>query len=179
MREIIREAETPRRGRDGGQVMRMRWLVCAVLALFFASSVPLAEAYDTNRSLVRINSGLDGWTTINSLCSLVRCQDLGSLDTLPLSGPAVPSSLFLVLGLPPLSPLTLSLLGVSTVEPDLLLPLKQATVTAQDGLSKRTPISYYGTAPWKAISCTPPAGSSAFPLPPPASRRRAPGSCPR
>src|SRR5260370_19411667 len=158
MREIIREAETPRRGRDGGQVMRMRWLVCAVLALFFASSVPLAEAYDTNRSIVRIKSGLDGWTTINSLCSLVGCQVLGSLDTLPLSGPAVPSSLFLVSGLPPLSPLTLSLLGVSAVELDLLLPLKHAIVTAPDGLWKRTPMSYYGTAAWEGYLVQPASG---------------------
>ncbi len=139
--------------------MRTRWLVCAVLALFFASSsAALATVYDTNRSIVRINSGLAGWTTINSLCSLVGCQVLGSLDTLPLSGPAVPSSLFLVSGLPALSPLTLSLLGVSAIEPDLLLPLKQATVTATDGLWDQNPMSYYGTAAWEGYLVQPASG---------------------
>jgi len=138
--------------------MRTRWLVCAVLALFFASWAPLAAAYDTNRSIVRIESGLDGWTTVNALCNLVGCQVLGSLDTLPLSGPTVPSSLFLVQGLPSLDPLSLSLLGVSSVEPDLLAPLTQATVTAPDGLSQQTPMTYYGTAAWEGYLVQPASG---------------------
>ena len=138
--------------------MRTRWLVCAVLALFFASWAPLAAAYDTNRSIVRIESGLDGWTTVNALCGLLGCQVLGSLDTLPLSGQTVPSSLFLVQGLPSLDPLSLSLLGVSSVEPDLLAPLTQATVTAPDGLSQQTPMTYYGTAAWEGYLVQPASG---------------------
>jgi subtilisin family serine protease len=70
----------------------------------------------------------------------------------------VPSSLFLVKGLPSLDPLTLSLLGVSAVELDLLLPLKQATVTAPDGLSQRTPMSYYGTVAWEGYLVQPAGG---------------------
>src|SRR5437879_8955265 len=135
--------------------MRTRWRVCAVLALFFASWAPLAEAYDTNRSIVRINGGLVGWTTINSLCNLFGCQVLGALDTPPLSGPSVPSSLFVVSGLPPLSPLTLSLLGVSAVELDLLRPLTQAAVTPPDGLWMRTPMTYYGTVAWEGYLVQP------------------------
>ncbi len=136
--------------------MRTRWVVCAVLALFFGSSAILAADYDTDRSIVRIESGLVGWTTINALCNLVGCTVLGSLDTLPLSGQSVPSSLFLVKALPPLSPLSLSLLGVSAVEPDLLVPLTEAT--APDGLWMRTPMSYYGTAAWEGYLSQPASG---------------------
>ena len=136
--------------------MRTRWVVCAVLALFFGSSAILAADYDTDRSIVRIESGLVGWTTINALCNLVGCTVLGSLDTLPLSGQSVPSSLFLVKALPPLSPLSQSLLGVSAVEPDLLVPLTEAT--APDGLWMRTPMSYYGTAAWEGYLVQPASG---------------------
>jgi len=135
--------------------MRTRWLVCAVLALFFGRAAILAADYDPNRSIVRIKSGLVGWTTINALCSLVGCQVLGALDTLPLSGQSVPSSLFLVEGLPPLSPLTLSLLGVAAVEPDLLAQIKQATLPGPDGLSQRTPMTYYGTVAWEGYLTQP------------------------
>jgi hypothetical protein len=138
--------------------MRTRWLVGAALALFFASPAPHAEAYDTDRSIVRVKSGLHGWTTINALCNLVGCQVLGSLDTLPLSGQAAPSSIFLTKALPPLSPLTLGLLGVSSVEPDLLVPLAQEAVTAPDGLWMRTPMSYYETTAWEGYLVQPASG---------------------
>ena len=55
--------------------MRTRWLVWAALTLFFAASAPLAAAYDLNRSIVRVRSGLVGWNTINTACALVGCQD--------------------------------------------------------------------------------------------------------
>ncbi len=138
--------------------MRTRWLVCAALALFFAASAPLAAAYDLNRSIVRIQNGLVGWNTINAACALLGCQVLGALDTPPLSGPAVPSSLFVVSGLPPLSPLSLSLLGIASVEVDLLVPVKQAALTAPDGLLSRTPMSYYGTAAWEGYLSQPASG---------------------
>ncbi len=135
--------------------MRTRWLIRLLLALFLASAAFPAAADGTNRSIVRIESGLVGWTTINTLCSLLGCQVLGSLDTLPLSGPGTPSSLFLVEGLPVLSPLSLSLLGVAAVEPDLLVPLQQATVTPPDGLSQRTPMTYYGSVAWEGYLAQP------------------------
>ena len=135
--------------------MRTKWFIRLLLALFLASAPFPAAADGANRSIVRIKSELVGWTTINALCSLVGCQVLGSLDTLPLSGQGVPSSLFLVEGLPPLSPLTLSLLGVAAVEPDLLVPLKQATVTPPDGLFQRTPMTYYGSVAWEGYLTQP------------------------
>lgn len=143
--------------------MRARWLVCLLLAVSFGSVATPAAAFDADRSIVRTKTGLDGWTTIDSLCGLLGCEVLGSLDTLPLAGRTVPSSLFLVRALPATDPASLNLLGVASVEPDLLVPLTQssylvdqASVAVLDDLSlKRTPTDYYGTLAWESYLAQP------------------------
>jgi hypothetical protein len=141
--------------------MRTRW-VAAVFAVFFAAPITPAAA-GPKRSIVRIQSGLDGWNKVQSLCSQLGCQVVRSLDTLP--GELAPSSLFLVYDLPESLPLGLSLglLGVEAVEPDLPVRAEsnggwgssQATAGVLDELWDRTPVTYYGTSAWQAYLVQP------------------------
>jgi subtilisin family serine protease len=115
------------------------------------------------RSIVRIRTGLDGWTKVQSLCSRLGCQVVRSLDSLP--GEVAPSSLFLVYDLPESLPLgsSLALLGVEAVEPDLPVRAEsqhgwgteQATAGVLDELWDRTPVTYYGTSAWRAYLVQP------------------------
>ena len=72
--------------------MKSRWLVCLILAVFVFSLSPAAMAASGDK-IVRTKS-LDGLPIIKSVCALLGCQILGSLDILP--GSTAPSSLFLV-----------------------------------------------------------------------------------
>src|SRR5207245_9418907 len=104
-------------------VMRTRWVVCLVVALSLASLAAPAAAAQGDK-IVRTKSGLDGLKVINALCLLRGCTVVGSLDTLP--GQTHPSSLFMVRGLVDcVLHLTLSLLGIASIEPDLPVALSQ------------------------------------------------------
>jgi subtilisin family serine protease len=135
--------------------MRSRWLVCLVLALFVVSAAMPAAAAEGDK-IVRTKSGLDGWKVINSVCALLGCTVLLSLDTAP--GQTQPSSLFLVRGLvTTVVNLLLSLLGVVSIEPDRPVELAQAAPYDGDQASaavlnelwRRDPMSYYGTTVWE------------------------------
>jgi len=134
--------------------MRSRWLVCLVLAVFFASLAAPAVAGDGDK-IVRTKVA-DGLPVVSSLCKLLGCTVLLSLDTLP--GSTAPSSLFLVRGLiDSVLTLTLSLLGLAAVEPDRPVHIAQdATWTSSqssaavlDQLWNRTLVTYYGTTAWE------------------------------
>jgi len=142
--------------------MKSRWIVCLILAAFVLSNSPAAMAAEGDK-IVRTKS-LTGLPVINTVCALVGCVNLGSLDTPP--GSTAPSSLFLVRGLlDDTVTLLLSLLGVASIERDLPVAiaengwgndqataavLDQATAAVLDQLWDRTPMTYYGTKAWQA-----------------------------
>jgi hypothetical protein len=134
--------------------MRTKWLVCLVLAVFLASLAAPAAAAQGDR-IVRTKSS-DGLPIISSVCKLLGCTVLLSLDTTP--GSTAPSSLFLVRGLvDSVLTFTLSLLGLASVEPDLPVGLaqdaswtsSQASAAVLDQLWNRVPVTYYGTTAWE------------------------------
>src|SRR5712691_5515187 len=102
--------------------MRTKWVVCVVLAMFFASLAAPAVAGQGDK-IVRTVAA-DGLPVITAACKVLGCTVLLSLDTVP--GSTGPSSLFLVRGLVD-SVLTfaLRLLGLASVEPDLAAGVKQ------------------------------------------------------
>lgn len=143
--------------------MRARWVVGLVLAVFVVSLAPPAMAADGDK-IVRTKA-LNGLPVINSVCNLLGCQVLGSLDILP--GSTQPSSLFLVRGLVDNTvSLLLSLLGLASIEPDLRVAVEQdsswassqATSAVLDQLWDRTPMTYYGTTAWESYLRQPATG---------------------
>jgi subtilase family protein len=139
--------------------MRARWVVSVAFAVFFAALATPAAA-EPKRSIVRIQSGLNGWSKVQTLCALLGCQVVRSLDTLP--GVTAPSSLFLLYNLPDTLPLGVTLvgLGVSAVESDLPVTVEcagggcwgadQATAGVLDSLWDRVPVTYYGATAWRS-----------------------------
>jgi subtilase family protein len=133
--------------------MRAKWAAYLVLAAFITTLATPASAGNGDR-IVRTKA-LDGLPIITGVCRLLGCTVLGSLDTVP--GSTAPSSLFLVRGLvDSVLTLTLSLLGLASVEPDLPAAVKQdgtwassqASAAVLDELWNRTPVTYYGTTAW-------------------------------
>src|SRR5437867_5472945 len=134
--------------------MRTKWVVYVVLAAFLTTFATPAVAGDGDK-IVRTKVA-DGLPVVSSLCKLLGCTVLLSLDTLP--GSTAPSSLFLVRGLiDSVLTLTLSLLGLAAVEPDRPVHIAQdATWTSSqssaavlDQLWNRTLVTYYGTTAWE------------------------------
>src|SRR5258706_3122065 len=102
--------------------MKSRWLVGLILAVFVFSLSPAAMAASGDK-IVRTKS-LDGLPIIKSVCALLGCQVLGSLDILP--GSTAPSSLFLVRGLLDNTvSWLLSLLGLASIERALPVSARQ------------------------------------------------------
>src|SRR5438128_690975 len=133
--------------------MRTKWVVYLVLAAFITTFAAPAVAGDGDK-IVRTKVA-DGLPVVSSLCKLLGCTVLLSLDTLP--GSTAPSSLFLVRGLvDSVLTLTLSLLGLAAVEPDRPVAVaqdaswtsSQSSAAVLDELWNRVPVSYYGTTAW-------------------------------
>jgi hypothetical protein len=134
----------------------------AIAMLLAGAARPVAAVpVEGSRSIVRIKSGLVGRTVIQTICAQLHCQVLRSLDGLP--GETEPSSLFLVRNLPaPSWIINYDLLGIEAVEPDLLAVVadtgggdgswysQQATAAVLDQLWDRSPVSYFGTTPWRS-----------------------------
>ena len=143
--------------------MKSRWLVCLILAVFVFSLSPAAMAASGDK-IVR-TKGLDGLPIIKSVCAILGCQLLGSLDILP--GSTQPSSLFLVRGLID-NTVTwlLGLLGLASIESDRPVAVEQddswassqATAAVLDQLWNRTPVTYYGTTVWESYLKQPATG---------------------
>ena len=94
--------------------MKARWLTGTVLMITLLTLASPAAAGQGDK-IVRVKPGLNGLSVINTVCHLVGCTVLGSLDTPPESS-SQPSSLFLVGGLMDTTvTLLLSLLGLATI----------------------------------------------------------------
>ena len=147
--------------------MKGRWQVGLLLAVFVVSVATPAAAAEGDK-IVRTKS-LMTLPVISSLGQLLGFQVLGALDTPP-GEPTQPSSLFLVRGLLDNTVnFLLSLLGLATIEPDLLVEIvpeddwgsQQASSHVVDQLYDRTPMTYYGTTAWQSLSrCSRPTTSS-------------------
>jgi hypothetical protein len=134
-----------------------------IVAALAAAMAPEAALSGQGSTIVRITSGLDGWSTIQSACASVGCTVQRSLTTLP--GQTAPSSLFLVsnfpTSLPPL--VTLSSLGIQSIEADLPMSLAQeeswisaqASAAVVDSLGDHTPVTYFGTTAWTSYLTQP------------------------
>jgi len=136
----------------------------AALVLGLALGHPAAASDTGTRTIVRIKAGHDGWSTIRTVCAIVGCTVLHSLDTLP--GEVAPSSLFVVRGVPmPTVTLTLGLLGVESLEVDLPVAVAsdesgtwqsmQASAAVLDQLWDRTPVTYHGSTTWQGYVTQP------------------------
>jgi subtilase family protein len=133
--------------------MRSKWLVCVVVAFFVAAGATPASAGQGD-TMVRIKPGYDGNIVINAVCALTGCVNKGPLDVPP--GQTQPGLLYLVANLPVITwvlNLTLSLLGMASVEADLPVTLTevnpfrndQASASVLNELWRGELKSYYGT----------------------------------
>jgi subtilisin family serine protease len=137
--------------------------IVAVAVLVAAAAPQAASGDEAPRSIVRIQSGLDGWSTIQSACATVGCHVERSLETLP--GETAPSSLFLVRDFPTSLPpmVTLSSLGIQSIEADLPVDLAQeeswisaqASAAVVDSLGDHTSVTYFGTTAWQSYLTQP------------------------
>jgi hypothetical protein len=139
--------------------MWTRRIVClVVLSALLSALAPPAAAAEGDK-IVRTKAGLDGSKVINSLCALRLCTVVRALDTLP--GQTQSGSLYLVRGLLDTTvSLTLSLLGIQSIEPDRPVAVSQdlssswtstqASAAVVDQLWDRTPMSYYGSSAWES-----------------------------
>lgn len=145
--------------------MKSRALVWVVLAVFLVSAAGPAGAAEGDK-IVRTKSGLDGLKVINSVCRLLGCTVLLGIDTPP--GETQGGSLFLVRGLvSTVVNLTLSLLGLVSIEPDRPVSLAQvqsaytgdqASAAVVNQLWQRDPMTYYGTTVWRGYLEQPASG---------------------
>ena len=132
--------------------MKSKWLVGLVLGIYlFAGVVPASAG--PGDSMVRIKPGYNGTNAINAICNLLGATVVTVLDVLPgESG----GTLFLVRDLPVISwllGLTLSTLGLGSVEPDQPVALAdgnpfrsdQASASVLNELWQGTRKAYYGT----------------------------------
>ncbi len=141
--------------------MRFRFIIRVIMGMTLVAALAHPAGATSSRAIVRIRADLDGWGAITSVCNLVGCQVVRTLDTLP--GETAPSSLFLVQGLSTttVTPL-LGMLGVEAIELDLPVAVMtdswgaaQASAAVLDQLWNRTPVSYYGTTAWEAYLVQP------------------------
>lgn len=148
--------------------MKAGWLATLALSgMVFTSAAPALAA--EGDKIVRTKS-LNGLPVINTVCGLLGCQVIGSLDLVP--GETGPSSLFLVRGLvQDTVTLLLSLLGLASIEPDLPVHIvsaddwgsdqasahvvDQASAHVVDQLYDRAPATYYGTPTWRSYLVQP------------------------
>ena len=115
--------------------MRSKWLVCVVVAFFVAAGATPASAGQGD-TMVRIKPGYDGNIVINAVCALTGCVNKGPLDVPP--GQTQPGLLYLVANLPVITwalNLTLSLLGMASVEADLPVTLTEVNPFRNDQAS--------------------------------------------
>jgi subtilase family protein len=132
--------------------MRSKRLAAAVLAVYMTALAGPASA-DQGDSMVRVKDNLNGNVVVNLLCNALLCDVLGALDVLP--GEDQNGKLFLVRNLPVVTwlvNLTLSLLGIATVEADLPVAISdnafrsdQASASVLDELWRGDNKQYYGT----------------------------------
>jgi subtilase family protein len=152
--------------------MKPRWLVGFVLAVLLAAAAAPAAA-DLSRTIVRVKSGLDGWSVINSVCATLGCHVERSLDSPP--GVTQASSLFLVTGLPVITPdvgALMAFMGVDSIEADVLAKVAQVPPVpgpspSPDPNPTATPTPAPSPSPDPSASPAPSPSPSPSPSPPP------------
>ena len=132
--------------------MRSKKLAMAVLAVYLGAAVSPASAGQGD-SIVRIKPGYNGPSAIAAICNLLGSTLVVALDVLP---GETGGSLFLVRNVPVIGwllNLTLSTLGLGSIEPDQPVALAdgnpfrtdQASASVLDELWRGDPKAYYGT----------------------------------
>jgi subtilisin family serine protease len=125
---------------------RRTTILFAMIVLMLASSKPAAAQ---NRYIVQSTGGL---SSVLNLCGLLGCQVQGSLD-------GNVGQTFLVTSTNILSTtLTLaeSLLGITSIEADRLLPIPRPSLPSiPSGLYDTSPVNYYGTVVWHGYAAQP------------------------
>lgn len=132
--------------------MKRSLLLLAVLIVITTAGVQPATAQ--NRYIVRTTGGL---TSVLNLCLSAGCQVQGSLDgslgqtfLVTSSGDLISTLLSGTLSL------LQSLLGIQSVERDLLLPIPQKPISnIPNGLYDTAPVNYYGTVVWHGYAAQP------------------------
>src|SRR5690348_4511557 len=125
----------------------MKCRITVVVALFVFMTAFSRPAAAQSRYIVRTTGGL---TSVLNLCNLLACQVQGSLDG-PVGRTFLVTSTNNLLANLVNGTLTLveSLLGIVSVEADVLLPIPQPALNSiPSGLYDTTPVSYYGTVAW-------------------------------
>lgn len=124
--------------------MKRITLIVAMIVLTLGAAKPAAAQ---NRYIVQTTGGL---SSVLNLCSLLGCQVQGSLDGMIAQTFLVTSSGNLVTGT---LTLTESLLGITSVEADQLLPIPQVPLPSiPSGLYDTAPVNYYGTVAWRGYA---------------------------
>jgi subtilisin family serine protease len=125
-----------------------------VAVLIFVATAGVQPAAAQNRYIVRTNGGL---LSVLNLCSLLGCQVQGSLDGGINQTFLVTSSGNLVVNIVNFGVNLLdSLLGIQSIEPDLLLPIPAVPLNnIPYGLNDKTLVNYYGTAVWHGYAAQP------------------------
>ncbi len=128
--------------------MKRNLLIFAVLIAIGTAGVQPAAAQ--NRYIVQTTGGL---ASVLNLCSLLGCQVQGSLDGTIGQTFLVTSSGNLVTAV---LTLTESLLGITSIEADRLLPIPLPQVSnIPSGLYDTSPVNYFGTVVWHGYAAQP------------------------
>jgi subtilisin family serine protease len=132
--------------------MKRNLLIFAVLIAIATAGVQPVAAQ--NRYIVQTNGGL---TSVLNLCLSANCQVQGSLDgsigqtyLVTSTGDLIANLLNGTLNL------LETLLGITSVESDRLLPIPQKPISnVPSGLNDRTLVNYYGTLVWHGYAAQP------------------------
>ena len=132
------------------RVNRMKRSLCILAILIAFVTVGSNPAAAQNRYIVQTTGGLG---SVLNLCSLLGCQVRGSLDGTIGQTFLVTSAGNLVTGV---ITLVESLLGITSIEPDRLLPIPLPHVSnIPSGLYDTSPVNYFGTAVWHGYAAQP------------------------
>jgi subtilisin family serine protease len=122
-------------------------LILVLIVLMFGAAKPTAAQ---NRYIVQSTGGL---LSVLNLCSLLGCQVQGSLDGTIGQTFLVTSTGNLLTGTLTLAE---SLLGITSIEADRLLPIPLPSLQSiPSGLYDKAPVNYYGMAVWHGYAAQP------------------------
>jgi len=122
-------------------------LIVAMIVLMLGAAKPAAAQ---NRYIVQSTGGL---LSVLNLCSLLGCQVQGTLDGTIGQTFLVTSTGNLLTGTLTLAE---SLLGITSIEVDRLLPIPLPSLQSiPSGLYDKTPVNYYGMVVWHGYAAQP------------------------
>lgn len=131
--------------------MKRITIVVVMIVLMLGAAKPSAAQ---NRYIVRTTGGL---SSVLNLCNLLGCQVQGGLDGSVGQNFLVTSSNNILVNLVNGTlNLVESLLGIVSVEADLLLPIPQPSLSGiPSGLYDTAPVNYYGAIVWHGYAAQP------------------------